>query len=61
MDLLSNIVAQIDTFIWGAPLLILLVGCHLYLTFRLKFIQRFVPLGIKLSFIKDSDQKGEIS
>lgn len=61
METFANIVAKIDSFIWGAPLLILLVGVHVYLTFRLKFIQRFIPLGIKLSVTKDPDGKGDIS
>ncbi|MBR2435307.1 MAG: sodium:alanine symporter family protein, partial [Lentisphaeria bacterium] len=61
METFANIVAKIDSFIWGAPLLILLVAVHVYLTFRLKFIQRFIPLGIKLSVTKDPDGKGDIS
>ena len=61
MDAFSKAVAEIDSFIWGAPLIILLVGIHLFMTFRLGFIQRYIPLGIKLSLRKDEDSNGEIS
>ncbi len=41
-------------FVWGVPLIVLLFGTHLFLTFRLGFIQRFIGRGIRLSFRKDS-------
>lgn len=60
-EVFSNAVKEVNSFLWGAPLIILLVGVHLYMTFRLKFIQRYIPLGIKLSIAKDNDSNGEIS
>ena len=50
MESVENLLAQAADFVWGPPLLILLFGTHLYLTFRLRFIQRYTGLGIKLSF-----------
>lgn len=48
-------------FIWGYPLIILLFGTHLYLTFRLRFIQRYIGTAIKLSVTKDKDGQGDVS
>ncbi len=61
MEMLSDVIGKIDAFLWGAPLLILLVFTHLFFTFRLKFIQRYIPLGIRLSITRDPDGKGDIS
>ena len=61
MNMISKFISDFDSFLWGPPLLILLVGIHVYLTFRLKFIQRYIPLGIKLSVQKDKNAAGDIS
>lgn len=61
MESLNNIVAKIDSFLWNWPLLILLLGTHIFLTFRLKFIQRYLGKAIKLSVVKDEDAKGDVS
>ena len=42
-------------------MLVLLVGTHIYLTFRLRFIQSHVSKGIKLTFAKDPNAKGDVS
>jgi AGCS family alanine or glycine:cation symporter len=41
--------------------LILLFGTHIYLTIRLKFIQRFIGKAIKLSFSRKAEGTGDIS
>lgn len=61
MQEFHDFVTVINEFIWGPPLLILLFGTHLFLTFRLRFIQRFTLLGIKLSFTKDRGGEGDVS
>ncbi|WP_312833281.1 alanine/glycine:cation symporter family protein [Sedimentibacter saalensis] len=53
-----------DSFIWGPPLLMLLVGTGIYLTFKLGLIQVFkLPLALKLVFSKDTDSnaQGDVS
>jgi AGCS family alanine or glycine:cation symporter len=46
--------------IWGPPLLILLVGTGIYLTFRLGALQvRLLPYALKLVFTKNQDKKSE--
>lgn len=42
-------------------MIVLLLGTHMFLTFRLKFPQRKVFKGISLSFKKDRDATGEVS
>jgi AGCS family alanine or glycine:cation symporter len=53
--------AQASDLIWGPPLLILLFGTHLYLTFRLRFPQRYLWQGIRLSFSRQREGEGDIS
>ncbi len=62
MELIENIVSTLSGIVWGAPMLILLVGTGLYLTIRLKGMQ-FWALGhaLKLIFHKEEDGAGEIS
>lgn len=57
----NDILSKISDFVWGYPLIILLMGTHIYLTFRLKFIQRFVPLAVKISLKRKREGKGDIS
>ncbi|MGH4051576.1 MAG: alanine/glycine:cation symporter family protein [Clostridium sp.] len=63
MESFENIVNQIDGWIWGIPLIVLLFGTHLFLTYRLKFIQRYIFKAIKLSVTKDDygRQEGDVS
>lgn len=59
---IESIFSAIDSFIWGAPLLILLSGTGLYLTLRLGFIQiRYLPRALGYLFKKDKGGKGDVS
>ena len=60
MDIIQFI-GDIDAFVWGPPMIVLLLGSHLFLTFRTGFIQRKLPTAIKLSVTKDPDAPGDIS
>ncbi len=61
MQSLENLLGQISDFIWGYPLIILLFGTHIFLTIRLKFIQRFIGKAIKISFGRKKEGQGDIS
>ena len=61
MTSLETTLQQISDWVWGPPLLILLFGTHLFLTFRLRFIQRYLPQAIKLSFSRDKEGAGDVS
>ena len=58
---MKNSSAQLSDFVWGPPLLILLLGTHIFLTFRLRFIQRYLGKAIKLSVQKSAEGRGDIS
>lgn len=62
------VIAHLDAFfenlsgiLWGPWLLVLLVGTHIYLTFRLGFIQRWLWPGIKLTFRPERNAAGDVS
>ncbi len=61
MEHIDSFFSQLSSFLWGPPLLILLCGTHLFLTFRLGFIQKHVFLGIRLSLSKKSKGVGDVS
>jgi AGCS family alanine or glycine:cation symporter len=49
MAALESLLDTVNGWVWGAPLLVLLCGTHLFLTFRLRFVQRYLGTAIKLS------------
>ena len=51
----------LDDFVWGIPMIVLLLGTHLFMTLRTGFIQRKTLTGIKLSVTKDPDSPGDVS
>ena len=57
----SSIIESIDSFLWGWPLIILLFGTHLFMTFKTGFIQKEIFKAIKLSVTKDPDVEGDVS
>lgn len=61
MESIEQVLSKVADFVWGPPLLILLCGTHLYLTIRLKFIQRYIPQAIKLSFSRHKEGEGDVS
>lgn len=58
---MAQLVADFAAWVWGLPLIVLLFGTHLFLTFRLGFIQRFLPHAIRLSFSHSKEGEGDIS
>ncbi|MBM7650221.1 AGCS family alanine or glycine:cation symporter [Bacillus ectoiniformans] len=55
-----ELLGTISGYIWGPPLLVLLVGTGIYYTFRLGFLQmRLLPYSLKLAFSKSQDNKSE--
>ncbi|ALX50222.1 alanine/glycine:cation symporter family protein [Lentibacillus amyloliquefaciens] len=59
----ADVTGQISGYIWGLPLIILLVGTGLYLTVRLAFFSfRMLPYALSITFKKqDKKSKGDIS
>lgn len=61
---MDSFVSYLNSFrdiVWGVPMILLLLGTHIYLTYKTGFIQRKVPLGIKLSITKDDSSAGDVS
>ena len=57
---LKDLLQNVSDFIWGPPLLILLVGTGVYLTLRLKLLQIFkLPLALKYVFGKAEEENDE--
>ncbi len=61
MQALEELLGTISDMVWGPPLLILLFGTHLYLTIRLRFIQRHIGAAIRLSLSREREGDGDIS
>lgn len=62
LEAISSFVENVNSIVWGWPMIILLFGTHIYMTFRTGFIQRkSITQGIKLSVSKDPDAEGEVS
>ena len=61
MTELNNFLTFINSYLWGAPMIILLLGTHLYLTIRLRFPQRYIFKAIRLSLQRDKGSSGDVS
>ncbi|WP_342514471.1 sodium:alanine symporter family protein [Sporosarcina sp. FSL K6-1522] len=60
MDAIAAALDKISSFVWGPPLLILLVGTGIFLTVRLAFIQvRLLPYSLRQVFSRNHDKKAE--
>ncbi len=61
MDALNNFFSEVSSLLWGWPMIILLLGTHLYLTIILRFPQRHIFKAIRLSIKKDQEATGDVS
>ena len=61
LEKFENFIGVLSGWVWGPPMLILLFGTHIYLTYLLRGLQfRSLPLAFKIIFTKDNG-KGDIS
>lgn len=62
MDTINRITEKIDNIVWGIPLILLILGCGIFLTFRVGGIQfRKLGLALKYMFSNEENGDGEIS
>jgi AGCS family alanine or glycine:cation symporter len=61
METLNNFFETMSGYLWGWPMIILLLGTHIFLTIRLGFPQRKLLTAIRLSISKDKDSTGDVS
>lgn len=57
----EKIASDLSGWVWGTPLVVLLFGTHLFLTWRTGFIQRYLVRGIKISFSREKGGEGDVS
>ena len=60
MDII-RVLNSIDATVWGPAMIVLLLGTHLFMTVRTGFIQRKLPLAIKMSVTDDDGAEGDVS
>ncbi len=60
MEMITQGVVKLNAFLWGAPMLVLIVGISLYFTWKLKFIQKHLFHAVALS-LKKSRSAGAVS
>ena len=61
METINEMFVQVSSFLWGWPMIILLLGTHVFLTFRLGIPQRKIFTGIRMSLQKDHGSSGDVS
>lgn len=61
MEQLESFLQSVSDVVWGWPMLILLFGTHLFLTFRLRFIQKYIGKAIKISLDRSQEGQGDVS
>ena len=61
MDGINAFFSALSSFLWGWPMIILLLGTHLFLTVRLRFPQFRIFTAIRLSFRRDKGATGDVS
>ncbi len=60
-ETLNDFIKTCSDLLWGWPMVIILLGTHLFLTIRLRFPQRKIFTAIRLSFQPDKSAKGDVS
>ncbi len=62
LEQLNQVLKSIDDFVWGVPLIVLILAVGVFMTIRLKGLQiRKLPLAVKYMFAKEEGEEGEVS
>lgn len=61
METIYSFLADLSGWLWDWPMIVMLLGTHLFLAFRLGVPQRKIFTAIKLSLSKDIGASGDIS
>jgi AGCS family alanine or glycine:cation symporter len=61
LEAIEQLLAKAVDWVWGPPMLVLLFGTHIFLTFRLRLIQRYIGKAIRLSVSRTDEADGDIS
>ena len=59
---IQQVLEKIDSFVWGIPLIVMIISVGIYLTVRLRLLQVFhLPKALKFMFKNEEGGNGEIS
>ena len=61
MEWIDHFLTELSNFLWGWPMIIMLLGTHVVLTIRLRFPQRHIFKAIRLSVKRDPNAEGDVS
>ena len=61
MEWIDHYLTELSNFLWGWPMIIMLLGTHVFLTIRLHFPQRHIFKAIRLSVKRDPNAEGDVS
>lgn len=62
MEAINSIVSQINDFVWGTPLIVLILAVGIFLTFRVRCLQvRHLPKALKFMVKNEEDGVGEVT
>lgn len=62
MEVIDKILGIIDNFVWGLPIIILIMAVGLFLTFRLRLLQVFqLPKALRYMLKNEEDGIGEVT
>lgn len=62
LDAIGSVLKKIDDFVWGVPLIVLILAAGLFLTIRLGFLQiRHLPKALKFMVKNEKGGDGEVS
>ena len=61
MEVINSFFTAFSAFLWGWPMIVLLLGTHIFLTIRLRFPQRKIFKAIALSVKRDKQATGDVS
>ena len=61
MEAINSFFTAFSAFLWGWPMIVLLLGTHIFLTIRLRFPQGKIFKAIALSVKRDKQATGDVS
>ena len=61
MEWIDHFLTELSNFLWGWPMIILLLGTHVFQTIRLRFPQRYIFKAVRLSLKRDRNAEGDVS
>ena len=61
MNDINEVFTVLNSWLWGWPMIVLLLGTHIFLTVRLRFPQLRLLTALKLSVKRDKNASGDVS